>query len=136
MLPTLFTKNRILGVERKKIYYVGAALDCTSSAVLGSPNKPLHITLIYSHFWFPYKPDKGLYPLTLTDGFTFDKFNDIHVLRITSEDLTNRHKTFLTGGASWDYPDYKPHVSLPNKMEFFPPAITLTGEYYMTWEEV
>jgi 2'-5' RNA ligase len=39
------------------------------------------------------------------------------VLSFNSEILHNRWKQFLEGGASWDYPDYNPHVTLTYKAE-------------------
>jgi hypothetical protein len=116
-----------------RIYYVGAYLSMYNSKCFGS-STPLHTTLIYSHKWFPYKHKPELYPLVLVPPFTYDQFNGLLVLRFQDLTLEQRHKEFLAAGASWDFTDYKPHITVPKEIPL-PRGLVLTGEYYGTWEE-
>lgn len=42
----------------------------------------------------------------------FGKDNDTLVLEINSPEFESRWKQFINAGASWDWPDYKPHVTI------------------------
>lgn len=120
-----------------RIYYVGARLSEASSARL-APGRRLHATIAYSREWFPYRPARDLYPLVVVPPFAVDALGNVPVLRFADLGLTRRHEELLAAGATWDYPDFKSHVSLPARPfpEFVPPSIlVLEDEYYQTWEE-
>ena len=122
-----------------KIYYVGAQLSKHDSKWLGS-DKLLHVTLIYSRAWFPYKPQVDKYPLVIVPPFIEDYFGLVRVIRFNDYGLERRHNEFIAAGATWDYEGFKSHISIPHQKDLmdkleFTKFMVLTHEYYMTWDE-
>jgi phage-related protein (TIGR01555 family) len=87
--------------------------------------KGLHVTIAYSKQpvdWATvgeaYQQDeKGQVKLPpggmrLHDRLGKDGAKDAVVLLFTSRDLTWRHKDIIDAGASWDFPDYQPHITI------------------------
>lgn len=85
------------------------------------PAGDLHVTVVYSKqpvdwfafgdamAWAPESPD-----LVVGAGGprTVERFGDAVVLRFTSSQLCWRNQEFRDGGASYDFPDYQPHVTI------------------------
>jgi hypothetical protein len=121
------------------IYYVGLRLSQQSQKDIhnqyGIAHK-LHSTIVYSRTWFPYKPRLPA-GLIVDPPLIVDYFGDIAVLRFTSDILTARHNELRSTGASWDYEDFKSHISLGKIRDIasFQRPIIFGDEYYMTWEE-
>lgn len=113
-----------------KIYYVGARLCAESAAILGELKRP-HVTIAYSRKWFPYKRGE-FFPLVIEPPFWQEQFGDLTVLRFNSSRLFERHIELRNAGATWDYEDFKAHITtktLPDQ------PLVLEHEYYRTWEE-
>jgi|SRR6185312_4306053 len=125
-----------------KIYYVGLDLSdswcCAVSQLLKlSQPKRFHATIIYSRTWFPYKPWRFEKLFTKPTGIEI--FNGLKVLRFEDVQIAARHQQFREAGATWDYLDYKGHITIgpaETTPDIFPPIITFESEYYQTWEEV
>lgn len=121
------------------IYYVGLRLSWQSEQNLKeeySIDGSLHTTLIYSRSWFPYKPN--IVPgLIIDPPFYIEYFGELAVLRFSNIVLTERHNELRRLGATWDYDDFKSHISLGklNNVEPIKHSITFDNEYYMTWDE-
>lgn len=88
------------------------------------PKEDIHLTLLYSRKFLPnYKPaemtDMWAYP----DGYHIFEGKDgknILVLMLKSEDAERRHlKLMADHGATFDYPEYRPHITLSYDMEDF-----------------
>lgn len=117
----------------ERIYYVGASLSLESRLRLGL--EKAHSTIIYSRRWFPYKKGK-FYPLVVEPPYRQDVFNNIPVLRFESLRLLERHIELRNDGATWDYDDFKSHISLECHLKQLPDyPLTLEDEYYSTWEQ-
>lgn len=80
---------------------------------LALPYRP-HITVAYSR-----KPivlgkvaamSAGL--IVPPGGRSIENFGDALVLCVDCPQLHERHADYMKAGASWDYPSYRPHVSL------------------------
>jgi len=73
-----------------------------------------HVTIVYSKKpldWNKFTPDTTKFKND-NDDRAMDKFGDAVVLKFSSPTLNRRHEQFKNGGASWDYPDYQPHVTI------------------------
>ena len=73
----------------------------------------LHVTLAYS------REPVDLSGVQLLDGFAvprtgrgLDQFGDAVVLTFTSARLTQQWQAIRDAGASWDFPDYQPHITI------------------------
>lgn len=79
------------------------------------PLYDFHVTLVYSEspFLWDYE-DMNRETLVIRGGErSVEVFgDDALVLRISSPELTARHKELIAMGAVTDYPDYKPHITL------------------------
>lgn len=85
------------------------------------PAGDLHITIAYSREpidWmkagivgYPDKADGGM---TIAPGGPrlMEQFGKATVLLVGSSALCWRHEEFRNAGASWDYPDYNPHITI------------------------
>lgn len=111
MLKTLYVKKTLINASE--------FLDWARST--GFKDLPasdaLHATIAYSTRkvdWSKLAPDKATIKVNgghrSIEAFGEDKKSI--VLRFESVYLKNRWKYFLDNGCSWDYPDYKAHVSI------------------------
>lgn len=105
----------------------------------------LHITLCYSSKLFPIKKDDVIDDLTDWDvqPVGFDVFGQhkgkkFLVLKVKSEDCTKRWQHYMDQGASYDFDDYLPHITLAQdfdgdikklKLDTLP-TLQLSSEYY------
>ncbi len=123
------------------VYYVGSRLSPESAiglcAHFNLPQNKFHATLIYSKEWFTYKDDKP-YPIIVDPPFKIDVFYKQVVLLLKSPELVLRHQEFRASGATWDFPDFKLHITLGKDCPLIsPPTFPLVfdKEYYGTWKE-
>lgn len=130
------------------IYYVGAEVDPISSLKLFRHFSTImprpHATLIYSRTWFPYKTAK-CFPLILEPPYEFQILRDSLVLKFENYRFFERNIELRNLGASSDHEYLIPHITIsppisPNKWDIsklnLPEfTITLSSEYYGTWEE-
>lgn len=94
-----------------------ALMDYARSIGIEDPILDMHVTLAYSRD--PVDWDKPAFqmdprPLTVSGGSrALQKFDGgAVVLELESRALSGRWAQFVMAGASWDYPDYRPHVTL------------------------
>jgi len=64
-----------------------------------------------------------------------ESFGDARVLLIASSDLTWRHEEIIRAGASWDHPEYQPHITIsygpmPDGVEAYQGPIVLGPEIF------
>lgn len=78
------------------------------------PAKDMHITIVYSKSPVNTSKIKQSEPkLTIIGGNReLDKFGDNIVLKISSDSLQSRWKEYINAGATWDYANYIPHITL------------------------
>ncbi len=91
--------------------------DYALSLGIEEPLMDMHVTLAYSRT--PVDWDKPEFqmdprPLTISGGErALAKFNGgAVVLEVESRALSQRWAQFVMAGASWDFPDYRPHITL------------------------
>lgn len=122
---------------QERIYYVGAWIGKLDSALLGSPDKRLHITLAYSRTWFPYKADVFSYPFFLHPPFTPDNFGGQPVIWFLDNSILRRFVELQSAGAGRNYPTFHPHISVPTHLIDLSSIryILVAHEYYETWEQ-
>lgn len=102
----------------------------------------LHVTIAFSKTKVDhtsFDPDIEEIDLDLKNA-KVEKLWDAIVLKFWSDALEKNWKAYIDGGASWDYDDYKPHISLSytndqdiSKVDKFSWKITLLWE---TLEEI
>lgn len=105
----------------------------------------LHITICYSTTLFPIKKDEVIDDLsdwevspTGFDIFGKHKDKSFLVLKVKSSECTKRWKHYIDQGASYDFDDYRPHITLAqdyagdlDKLNIDTlPTLTLSSEYY------
>lgn len=81
------------------------------------PAGQLHVTVAYSRRaldWSKVKPDMGELRVPPSKNRTIEPLGDqgAVVLLFQSAELQERWKAIREAGASWDYPGYRPHVSI------------------------
>jgi uncharacterized protein len=77
----------------------------------------LHVTICYSTagvLWKQFEKRYTIVRIRHTKGRKIEQLGDegAIVQRFKSEILKGHHKRFRDGGASWDYPSYKCHITL------------------------
>ena len=79
------------------------------------PADDLHATLLFSRNHLPeYAPSGNLSPGYVGIPNGFDVWNDALVMKIDSEQMSNRHNELMAthNNATWDHPSYNPHVTM------------------------
>ena len=91
-----------------------AALQGFKSAL---PTDDLHVTIALSREPFDWNKLAKQGGILRIEGGTrsIDKLGDAIVLRFESPKLKQRWQQIRDDGASWDYPNYKPHVTISYK---------------------
>lgn len=126
-----------------KIYYVGMEVepvcgDDLKNHFRSGIKKFLHVTIVYSREWFPYKANRREL-IIIKPPYILDRFREQFVLRFESSELAARHNEFRMAGATTDFANFAPHISLGPTIEMFHGLpnfnIILYREYYGTWEE-
>jgi hypothetical protein len=126
------------------IYYVGAEVDFNSQQLLhrhfGTLMPRPHATLVYSRKWFPYKTAK-CFPLILEPPYELLLLKESLVLKFENYRFLERHIELRNLGATSDHDRFTPHITIQEGLNFIPNyplpkfPITLSNEYYGTWEE-
>ncbi len=79
------------------------------------PRDKLHSTIVYSRVYVPYKVASGSFEIANSGSFTIFETQDgsrALVLELESDYLTARHNYAKALGASYDFPDYRPHITM------------------------
>lgn len=104
-----------------------------AAAKMKVPNKlrrdKMHATLIYSRKYLPEFKAKGKFdePLTATPDKleifpSQDGNSNVLVVRLDAPDLVKRHKEIMKEhGATYDFDEYKPHITLSYNVGDFDP---------------
>ena len=81
------------------------------------PKSDLHVTVAFSRERFDWSDITKKRGQLETHGGrrSVEKFGDAIVLRFASKSLTTRWNDLRNAGASWDFPEYKAHVTLTYK---------------------
>lgn len=99
------------------------------------PRDKLHTTICYSRVDIPWIEEEEPQDIGISVGLS--QFGDALVLLLDSDYLHNRHSLCKELGASYDYPDYLPHVTLSynagfvdySGVEIEPISLVITNEY-------
>lgn len=76
------------------------------------PADELHVTVAYSKDRLEWPAKRGG-KLTIKGGRrSIEKFGDAVVLRFSSQKLQDRWRAICDAGASYDFPSFKPHMSI------------------------
>lgn len=110
---SLYVCRKVLNAEEIIAWAKGAGFETTY------PADQMHVTVCYSKTPMDWHsvPDHFDH-LRLTDGIRElvrlgpKGAEDTIVLRFTSQTLAKRHREFKEAGASWDYEEYYPHISI------------------------
>lgn len=78
------------------------------------PREKLHTTIVYSRKWIPFQPVKALGNLAVNAWLeSWDtKYGTTLVLKFDSPMLKERHEYANILGATYDFDEYKAHVTL------------------------
>jgi len=103
-----------------------AALQGFKSAL---PSDDLHVTIAFSREPFDWSKlaNKGGSLRIEGGNRSVERLGDAIVLRFASSKLKERWQGLRNAGASWDYPGYKPHVTISYKGA--PPALDSIEPY-------
>lgn len=107
------------------------------------PASELHVTIAYSRTpvdWMEMGEDwssdeAGRLRLKPGGARAVERFGDATVLAFVSNELTWRHESMVTRGASWDYPEYNAHITItygeaPEPVEPYQGPIVLGPEIF------
>lgn len=144
-------KFSVFGEEKKPGVYCGFKLDKEDAKHLvkwakgeGVKNvyepDDMHVTLAYSRDYFEYEPEGILKDPIVTktrEPKFLGKDKNVLVMTLESKELQKRFKECIDAGASYDFPDYIPHVTISGdpgdiKLEHLEPlrtTITLVSDY-------
>lgn len=73
-----------------------------------------HVTIAFSKEmvdWDQFVADTADIEINIEDG-VIEKLGDAIVIKFESEELKQARQKYIDGGASWDYDEYIPHISL------------------------
>ena len=111
---TLYVHRPLLNGDQVRAWAASQGIASTL------PAGDMHVTIAFSREpvdWSSLTPDQGT--LTAVGGTRFAhqfapkaKDNGALVLRFESPALDARWKAFCDAGASWDFPEYSPHITL------------------------
>lgn len=77
------------------------------------PREKLHCTICYSRVGIPYKPLNNYYAGISGELEIWDtKYGRTLVLKLNSDQLKERHDYSMILGATYDFPEYIPHITL------------------------
>lgn len=116
---TLYVSRRVLNAEEILAHFKGQGFKVTM------PPEELHVTVTYSRApvdWMKMGDnwsDNGQGGLTIPPGGArlMERFGSATVLLFASSSLSWRHEEMKREGASWDHPEYQPHVTLSYEFE-------------------
>ena len=119
-------KQIIETINKKSPLYVSRPVLNTSDIIswakeqgFDSVMKPedMHVTIVYSKTPVSYIPNKeNNAAFSINNGARkLEEFDGATVLQFECPELQNRWKQFIDKGASWDYDNYNPHITLTYK---------------------
>lgn len=78
------------------------------------PRDKIHTTIVYSRVNVPYKPAVGSFEIARSGSLEIFENDGVRclVFVLDSDYLQYRHAYAMALGATYDYPDYKPHITL------------------------
>lgn len=78
------------------------------------PREKIHSTIVYSRVTVPYVAASGSFEVATSGELEVwdTKSGKTLILKLDSEYLAFRHNYAKALGATYDYPDYKPHITL------------------------
>jgi len=76
------------------------------------PASSYHITTVYSRKPINYRPSKKALTVKPVGYALFGHPDKVLVLKVEHQGLHDRFKTAKKAGATWDYPEYQPHITL------------------------
>lgn len=79
------------------------------------PREKIHSTILYSRVKVPYVAASGSFEVAETgelDIFVTQEGERALVLKLDSDYLRTRHRYGMALGATYDYPEYIPHITL------------------------
>ncbi len=113
MFSTLYAMRPLLNAEEVIAWYQAQGFDATFL-----PSEKLHVTIAYSRRPLDW-PVMDARPVLRVQGggrrfglFGEDETSLALVQQFWSSDLTDRWSALMEQGASWDFPEYRPHVTL------------------------
>ncbi len=92
------------------------------------PRDKLHTTIVYSRVNVPYKVASGSFEIAdkgKLDVFKTQSGDRALVFKMESDYLHARHLYAKALGATYDYPDYQPHITLSYNIG----VLNFSGEY-------
>lgn len=107
---TLYVNRPVLNAAEIVTWFKGQGFKTTL------PASELHVTVAYSRNPVDWMKAGEAWEeeLTINAGGprVLEKLGDYTVLSFASSSLRWRHEQFKDAGASWDHPDYQPHISI------------------------
>lgn len=96
-------------VLAKHVKAMGVKNPCDSSAY--------HITTVYSKKPIDYKPSPEAITVHPIGYAVFGHPNKVLVLKVEHPRLHERFNEARKAGATWDYPNYQPHITLATEVD-------------------
>lgn len=112
---TLYVRRDVLNAEEIIAHFKGQGFETTL------PADDLHVTIAFSRAkldWmkvpeaWSFGDGKGNLMLNPGGPRVMEQFGKATVLLFNSSDLSWRHMAIREAGASWDHPEYQPHVTI------------------------
>jgi hypothetical protein len=112
---TLYVKRRLLNAGALRAWAAAQGIESALRA------EDMHATIAFSREpvdWSAIAPDEDAVAVLDEGGRAAHQFppqstpNGALVLKFASEALTRRWQYYLDAGASWDFPEYQPHVTV------------------------
>lgn len=119
----------------RKLENPGEILAIARHLGLAAPDpKDLHVTLVWSraavNWEEPVFAAQQNRIIISPQRLRIERFADgtLVVLRFECQALDRRHAALVAAGASWDWPDYRPHITLgPDPSSPLPEGVGLQG---------
>lgn len=142
---TLYVRRDVLNGEEIVAWAKSQGFETTLAA------EDLHITIAFSRQPVDWMKVGEEWPVEVSGGMTIaaggprmmERFGEAAVLLVASSSLSWRHEEIRRAGASWDYPEYQPHVTISyaagdldiSKVEPYRGAIELGPEIFEPLDE-
>jgi hypothetical protein len=116
-LACLKATPKTLYVHRPLLNYAAVVAWAKANGFASTLNDDMHVTVAFSRQpvdWSKVKPQQDT--ITITNGdrslAKLGATGDATVLHFDPSKLVGRWNEFIDAGASWDWPDYKPHITI------------------------
>lgn len=115
---SLYVKRQVLNAEAIRAHYRAQGIEVMT------PAEDMHVTMAYSKRpvdWFKIEPawnqqDDGRLEVPPGGARMMSLFGkevqNVLVLQFSSSQLSWRFQDFINAGASWDWPDFQPHLTI------------------------